>query len=123
MLLPVIAIAAISQATAPMPFTELVAGVKTLAPGTPFIVALHMKLPPGWHNYYSNPGESGVPTTIAWTLPAGYVAGPIQWPLPKRIVLSGAPMYGYEGDLWLTSTITPSRSARPGTIAPIRAKA
>lgn len=109
--------------TAPTPITELVASVKTLAPGKPFTVALHMTLPKGWHNYYANPGESGVPTTITWTLPAGFTAGPIQWPLPRRIVLGGAPMYGYEGDLWLTSTITASSRTKPGTPAVLKAKA
>ncbi|MHB8635495.1 MAG: protein-disulfide reductase DsbD domain-containing protein [Fimbriimonadaceae bacterium] len=124
MLLALLAFSAAHQTpTAPIPATELVAGVKACAPGKPFTVALHMKLPAGWHNYYANPGESGVPTTIAWTLPAGYVAGPIEWPLPKRIVLGGAPMYGYEGDLWLLSVITPSRTAKRGTDAVIKAKA
>ena len=109
MLLALIALAGSSQATAaPMPITELVSSVRVLAPGKPFTVALHMKLPAGWHNYYANPGESGLPTTIAWTLPAGYAAGPIQWPVPKRIVTGGIPNFVYEGDLWLLTVISPT---------------
>ena len=124
MLLAAIAFAAVSQGSAaPTPATELVSAVAALAPGQPFTVALHMKLPGGWHNYYANPGESGVPTTITWSMPAGYSAGAIQWPLPKRIVLSGAPMYGYEGDLWLPSTITPPANAKPGSQVVIKARA
>jgi thiol:disulfide interchange protein DsbD len=122
MLLAFVAIISSHQAAAPIPTTELVASVRAAAPGKPFTVGLHMKLPEGWHNYYANPGESGVPTTIEWTLPAGFKAGPIQWPLPKRMDIDKVSMYGYDGDLWLTSTITPSATVKPGPIL-LKAKA
>jgi DsbC/DsbD-like thiol-disulfide interchange protein len=120
MLLALIVIGVTRQA--PTPVTELVSSVKMVAPGKPFTVALHMKLPPGWHNYYSNPGESGVPTTITWSLPAGFTAGPIQWPLPERITIDKVPMYGYQGELWLPTAITPPKTAKPGAVV-VKAKA
>lgn len=121
-MLATVLVAHLMGQSAPQPVTELVSSVKAAAPGKPFIVALHMKLPTGWHNYYANPGESGMPTTIAWTLPEGYTAGPIQWPVPKREVTGGIPNFVYEGDLWLLSTITPSKTAKPGPIE-LKAKA
>ncbi|HLK13510.1 MAG TPA: protein-disulfide reductase DsbD domain-containing protein, partial [Fimbriimonadaceae bacterium] len=124
MLPSLIACSLIAQAGgAPMPTTELVASVKRVAPGKAFTVALHMKLPAGWHNYYSNPGESGVPTTITWTLPTGFTAGPIEWPLPERIVIDKVPMYGYQGELWLPTTITPPSKLQAGKPLEIKAKA
>ena len=37
----------------------------------------------GWHTYWQNPGDSGLPTTLEWKLPAGVEAGPIEWPAPR----------------------------------------
>jgi thiol:disulfide interchange protein DsbD len=109
-------------ARAPTTRSELVSSVVTCAPGKPFVVALHMSLPRGWHNYYSNPGESGMPTTIKWSLPPGFTASPIRWPVPKRVVIDTINNYVYEGDEWLLTTITPPKGLNPGPIA-IGAKA
>ncbi len=122
MFLAALTVCALGQSSAPMPVTELAANVKAVAPGKPFVVGLHMKLPAGWHNYYANPGESGVPTTITWTLPSGYTAGPIQWPVPELLAIDGVNMFGYTGDVWLTSTITPPSKAALGPLT-LKAKA
>jgi thiol:disulfide interchange protein DsbD len=122
MLLGVVSLLLLNKGVAPVPVTELVSSEKTIVPGRPFVVGLHMKIPEGWHNYYANPGESGVPTSITWTLPKGYQAAPIQWPLPKRIVADSVAMYGYTGNLWLTMTITPPNTAKLGPVI-LKAKA
>ena len=62
---------------------ELVSEQTALVPGATTTVALRLKLASGWHVYWRNPGDSGLPTTIAWTLPPGIEAGPIAWPAPK----------------------------------------
>ena len=54
---------------------ELVAEQTALVPGTTATVALRLAIEPGWHTYWRNPGDSGLPTTLAWKLPAGYRAG------------------------------------------------
>src|SRR5206468_2097081 len=59
---------------------ELVAAKTALVPGEPTTVALRLVLEKGWHTYWRNPGDSGLPTTLAWTLPPGVEAGPIEWP-------------------------------------------
>ena len=41
------------------------------SPGQTDDVALRLKMADGWHTYWQNPGDSGLPTTITWTLPAG----------------------------------------------------
>src|SRR5579864_944263 len=64
---------------------ELLAAQAAAQPGRPFQVGLHFQLEPGWHIYWINPGDSGEPPRVKWTLPAGYQAGPIQWPVPQRI--------------------------------------
>ena len=60
---------------------ELVPAVASVQPGRPFEVALRLAHNPHWHTYWINPG-TGYPTTIKWTLPPGWQAGEIQWPVP-----------------------------------------
>ncbi|MEP6657738.1 MAG: thioredoxin family protein, partial [Betaproteobacteria bacterium] len=78
---------------------ELVADQTALVPGAPLTVALRLQLAPGWHTYWRNPGDSGLPTTLAWTLPAGVAAGAIEWPAPRALPAGPLVNYGYEGEV------------------------
>src|SRR5260370_41601366 len=64
---------------------ELVSEAAMVKPGEPFWVGLRQTIRPHWHTYWKNPGDSGLPTEIAWTLPAGVVAAPLLWPPPTTI--------------------------------------
>ena len=64
-------------------------------------LGLRLQHQPGWHTYWRNAGDSGLPTTLAWTLPAGFNAGEIAWPTPKQLPLGPLMNYGYEGELLL----------------------
>ena len=64
---------------------SLVSDTDTVAPGTPFRVGLRLRLAPGWHTYWQNPGDAGVPPELELDLPPGATAGPIAWPAPQRI--------------------------------------
>jgi thiol:disulfide interchange protein DsbD len=64
---------------------ELVAEQQALVPGETATVALRLAIEPGWHTYWRNPGESGLPTTLEWRLPPGYAAGSIAWPAPRAL--------------------------------------
>src|SRR3954451_5867088 len=64
---------------------ELIAEQATVAPGSTVMAALRLRIESGWHTYWRNPGDSGLPTTLAWTLPAGWQAGAIEWPAPKAL--------------------------------------
>jgi thiol:disulfide interchange protein len=61
-------------------------------------LAVVMRPEPGWHGYWKNPGEAGVETQAAWTLPAGVSAGPLQYPVPQTLLVGGIMNYVYEGD-------------------------
>ena len=92
----------------------LIPEVRTIAPGTPFWVAVLLKMDPRWHTYWINPGDSGEPTKIKWNLPPGFEAGPIQWPHPERIELPPLVSFGYEGEAVLLVRITPPRDLKTG---------
>src|ERR1700704_6076553 len=63
---------------------DLVSETNSIQPGTTLWVALRLQPPAGWHTYWSNPGDSGLATSIDWALPAGLLAGPMAWPRPER---------------------------------------
>jgi thiol:disulfide interchange protein len=71
-------------------------------PGKPLVVGLHMQHQAGWHTYWKNPGDSGLPIQLNWTLPAGLEAGAIEWPTPKKIPVGNLVNYGYEGAIFLS---------------------
>ena len=48
---------------------SLISETRNAVPGRPLHLALRQQIQPGWHTYWSNPGESGLPTTIVWSLP------------------------------------------------------
>jgi len=86
---------------------ELISEMSEIKAGEPFWVALRQTLRPHWHTYWKNPGESGLPTEINWTLPAGVKADPIVWPVPTQIDVGGVINYGFHDDVMLLVKITP----------------
>jgi thiol:disulfide interchange protein len=65
---------------------RLVLDTATARPGDTVTAGIQLRIEPGWHTYWRNPGqEGGLPTTIAWELPAGIKAGEIQWPVPEKL--------------------------------------
>ncbi|MGH7019353.1 MAG: protein-disulfide reductase DsbD family protein [Brevundimonas sp.] len=93
---------------------ELVPMSAWAAPGSTAIVAVRQKIQPGWHTYWRNQGDSGGPTTLDWTLPAGVKAGEIVWPLPERQRLQSLMNYGYSDAVFLPVPIEVPADARPG---------
>ena len=102
---------------------KLVAESSAAAPGTTLWVDLHLDIAPGWHTYWRNPGDSGLPTEIAWTLPPGFSAGDIQWPVPERFVSNGIGNYGYSQSVDLLVPIAVSQQPQPGAEARLEANA
>lgn len=72
-----------------------------LQPGQPAWLGLRLQHAPHWHTYWKNPGDSGLPTTLEWQLPAGARAGEIDWPAPQRLPFGPLVNYGYEGTVVL----------------------
>ena len=84
---------------------SLVSEQAAIVPGKDFSVALHFALEPGWHLYWSNPGDSGEPPRVEWKLPAGFSAAAIEWPVPRRINDWQVVDYGYENELVLLTRV------------------
>ncbi|WP_037523169.1 protein-disulfide reductase DsbD family protein [Sphingomonas sp. Mn802worker] len=76
----------------------------------------------GWHGYWKNPGDAGVETQVAWTLPAGASAGPLRYPVPGRLLIAGLMNYVYERPFALLADVTLPKALPAGTRVPIAAK-
>lgn len=101
----------------------MIADVKSIQPGVPFTVGVLMKMDEGWHTYWKNGGEAGLPTEVMWSLPKGFVAGEIQWPLPHKYNESGDVLtYGYETENMLLVQIRPPHDIAAGSSAVLKAK-
>jgi thiol:disulfide interchange protein DsbD len=122
-------LAAVSLATAlaepfrtPHVETELVSSRVSAAPGETIWIALRQDIIPGWHTYWRNPGDSGEPTEItAWRLPAGFVAGDLNWQAPEAIPFDILVNYGYAGEVLFPIQLTVPASAALGSTARIEA--
>ena len=91
-----------SVVTTPRVRAELVAyAPQGVAAGQPLWLGLQIAHQPGWHTYWKNPGDSGLPTELRWTLPAGVDVGDIAWPVPQKLRVEQMANYGYEGTVLL----------------------
>ncbi len=112
-----------AQSTENLVQASLLANVSTIKTGEPFVAGVLLKIKPGWHIYWQNPGDSGLPTRVRWTLPEGFTASDLRFPVPRHIDQPGGlVIYGYTDEVMLMATITPSQSATPATSASISAK-
>jgi thiol:disulfide interchange protein DsbD len=93
---------------------ELVTDDASAVPGKPTWVGLKLRMAQDWHTYWKNPGDSGLPTKIKWTLPEGWKAGEIQWPYPQRLPVGPLMNYGYDDEVVLLTELTPPANAPEG---------
>jgi thiol:disulfide interchange protein DsbD len=94
-------------ATAGPPATaSWIAETMTAKPGQPIRTVIVMKVSEGWHTYWENPGEGGMPLDIEAALPVGWTLGAIRHPVPKRFMTGDLPGFGYEGEIHFPLTLT-----------------
>jgi thiol:disulfide interchange protein DsbD len=125
-LLSVVAVAALAAASARADGpgrshvkASLVAETDAVRPGQALTVGIRLEMEKGWHTYWRNPGDSGLPTRVRWQLPAGFEAGEIRWPYPVRFATGPLVSYGYEHEVLLPVEVRvpPSVAGREVRIA------
>ena len=89
--------------------------VEQTSPELKLAVVLHH--PDGWHTYYKNSGDAGLPTSLTWSLPKGFSASDINWPNPQTFKEGNLTTYGYTGEVKLPVVIKTPSSLRGGDIA------
>lgn len=103
--------------------SELISRTSAAEPGGTLLLGLRLKMDAHWHTYWQNPGDSGMPTTIQWKLPAGFKAGQIQWPAPQRLPLPPLMNFGYEGEIVLPVEVTVPKDWPVTQVARLAARA
>jgi thiol:disulfide interchange protein DsbD len=111
----------VAATTQPHGTVELIAEQTSVQPARPFWVGLHFQLEKGWHIYWTNPGDSGEPPRVKWNLPAGFQAGSLLWPIPRRIEDHSLIDYGYPDEVLLPVEIRPPASLGGGADVPLSA--
>jgi thiol:disulfide interchange protein/DsbC/DsbD-like thiol-disulfide interchange protein len=99
-----------ASVSSPRATAILLTDTDAVQPGTPFRVALRLRLADGWHTYWKNPGDAGVAPELDLTLPAGATQSPIEWPTPRRVPEGPVMTYAYTGDILLPVTVTLANS-------------
>ncbi|MDP2361800.1 MAG: protein-disulfide reductase DsbD family protein [bacterium] len=94
-----------------------------VAPGGTTTLLVHFRLERGWHLYWINPGDSGLPPDLRWSLPAGWRAGPPTWPVPQLKESEAGRSLAHEEELLLAVPLTAPADARPGEEVEIRLSA
>jgi DsbC/DsbD-like thiol-disulfide interchange protein/cytochrome c biogenesis protein CcdA len=84
-------------------------------------LAIDMRPAAGWHGYWVNPGDAGLPMNLAWHLPPGFAVGSPRYPVPTRLEIANLMNYIYEHDYAVLVRLKVPSNAH-GTI-PIRADA
>lgn len=95
---------------------ELHSMQETVNPGQAFWVAFRLKPDSGWHTYWTNPGQGGMPTSVSWKLPKGWEASPLAFPVPHRIQSMGMTSLGFEEETFMFSKISVPEDAVVGPV-------
>jgi DsbC/DsbD-like thiol-disulfide interchange protein/cytochrome c biogenesis protein CcdA len=96
-------------------------------PGERLTLALLFRPKPGWHGYWTNPGDAGLGMTLDWRLPQGWMAGEPLYPVPHKLVQQAGGIslmnHVYEGEYAVLVPIEVPESAAVANIVPIEVHA
>jgi DsbC/DsbD-like thiol-disulfide interchange protein len=97
---------------------RLIAGTMVRTPDAAFLRAgVEIKLDPGWHTYWRDPGDSGMPPTFDFTGSENVKSVTVQWPAPEQFSDgAGGNSIGYVGDVVLPLQVTPDDASRPASL-------
>lgn len=77
------------------------------------MVALDLRLEPGWKTYWRSPGDAGIPPEFDWSASGNVADGTAHWPAPQVIDSGGMESLGYHDRLVLPITLTATDAAAP----------
>lgn len=92
------------------------------APGRATRIALKFVPEPGWHGYWSNPGDSGLAPKVRWSAPDGVRFGPLRHPAPELLEVAGMASFVHSGQHVLLTEMRLPAGLAAGTRLPVRAR-
>jgi DsbC/DsbD-like thiol-disulfide interchange protein len=86
---------------------ELETSAQAVEPGGKFLLAVRFQIPADYRISWTNPGDVGQSTHVAFEVPEGFVVGALLFPAPKRFELPGKLVsYGYERETAVFAEVT-----------------
>jgi len=102
----------------------LVADVRSVHAGETFHAGVLLRMRPGWHVFWKDPGEAGLPTLVDLRVPADFGLGTLRWPTPVGFRQPGDLIgYGYSDWVLLGATVEPPAELAMDREVPVRARA
>jgi thiol:disulfide interchange protein DsbD len=101
---------------------KLMADTTAIVPGKSFQLGVYLEPQPGWHTYYKESGEAGMPTRITWTLPSGFKASDLEWEKPSKFNDSGIVTYGYDHAVLIGAKIDAPANLTEGSTVKLQAQ-
>lgn len=98
---------------------QLVSETTSPRPGSTVRIALRFVPRPGWHSYWSFPGDAGLATEPTWQLPKGVRIKPLRHPAPQRLPIGPMASFVHEGEHWLLTSMSVPSSAKVGDPLPV----
>ena len=77
--------------------TEFLAETDGIVAGETFWLAIRQEVEDGWHVFWVNPGDAGLPLNLNWSLPDGFETGDVLHPVPEFIPVGPLASYAHEG--------------------------
>jgi len=95
---------------------EVVTANDEIMPGATEFVGVRLRIQPGWHVYWRNPGDSGTRPRLRFKTPDSITVGEIAWPRPVIFEDHGETTYGYAGEVTLLVPFTAGEDIAPGPV-------
>ena len=97
---------------------RLIAGATATTPGATFVRAgIEIKLDPGWHTYWRDPGDTGVPPTFDFSGSDNVKSAKVMWPAPESFPDgAGGTSIGYVDHVILPVRVTPTTAAKQSSL-------
>lgn len=94
--------------------TRLVTGADPTGDQLRRIVAVHMRLDPGWKTYWRNPGNSGgIPPSFDLSGSTNLASFTVRYPVPKRYEDQTGTTFGFKGDVMFPIEVIPRDPGQP----------
>lgn len=87
-----------------------------------FWLGFRMQMEPGWHTYWSDPGDVGVPPLIEWILPENLIADNLLFPCPSKVSMGKVVANGHRGETLFLCRFSCKSPLPQDSIQTIRAK-
>ncbi len=101
---------------------ELVANRTAGTPRSDYELGIVLHHEPGWHTYWRFAGDTGYPSTVAWTLPRRWEITPLGWPVGEKQRTGHLTNFVYSGDVLLPFKLDIPWGTAYGSTGTVRAK-